>query len=78
MVIAAAVQSEVWEVLFQLLILLAAALVIGMVFERFRQSAILGYLIAGMLLGPGVLNIIDSDSGVPLIAELGVSLCSLR
>lgn len=74
MVIAAAVQSEVWEVLFQLLILLAAALVIGMVFERFRQSAILGYLIAGMLLGPGVLNIIDSDSGVPLIAELGVSL----
>ncbi len=74
MVIAAAVQSEVWEVLFQLLVLLAAALVIGMVFERFRQSAILGYLIAGMLLGPGVLNIIDSDSGVPLIAELGVSL----
>lgn len=74
MVIAAAVQSEVWEVLFQLLILLAAALVIGMVFERFRQSAILGYLIAGMLLGPGVLNLIDSDSGVPLIAELGVSL----
>ena len=74
MVIAAAVQSEVWEVLCQLLILLAAALVIGMVFERFRQSAILGYLIAGMLLGPGVLNIIDSDSGVPLIAELGVSL----
>ena len=74
MVIAAAVQSEVWEVLFQLLVLLAAALVIGMVFERFRQSAILGYLIAGMLLGPGVLNLIDSDSGVPLIAELGVSL----
>ena len=74
MVLAATEHSEVWEVLFQLLVLLAAALVIGMIFERFRQSAIVGYLLAGMLLGPGVLSVISEDSGVPLIAELGVSL----
>lgn len=74
MVLAATEHSEVWEVLFQLLVLLAAALVIGMIFERFRQSAIVGYLLAGMLLGPGVFNVISEDSGVPLIAELGVSL----
>ena len=74
MVLAATEHSEVWEVLFQLLVLLGAALVLGMIFERFRQSAIVGYLLAGMLLGPGVFNVISGDSGVPLIAELGVSL----
>tara|TARA_R110002096_G_scaffold250181_5_gene442628 strand:+ start:1000 stop:2691 length:1692 start_codon:yes stop_codon:yes gene_type:complete len=74
MVLAASAHSDVWTFLFQLLVLLAGALLVGMLFERFRQSAILGYLIAGMLLGPGVFNVIDSDSGVPVIAELGVSL----
>jgi CPA2 family monovalent cation:H+ antiporter-2 len=71
---AAAGHSEVWDVLFQLVALLACALGIGMLFERFGQSAILGYLVAGMLLGPGVFNVVDEGSGVPVIAELGVSL----
>jgi CPA2 family monovalent cation:H+ antiporter-2 len=71
---AAATESGVWEVLFQLLALLAAALVIGMLFERFGQSAILGYLIAGMILGPQGAGVVSNDSGVPVIAELGVSL----
>jgi CPA2 family monovalent cation:H+ antiporter-2 len=67
-------ESEVWEVLFQLLALLGASLVIGMLFERFRQPAILGYLIAGMLLGPQGFGVVSRDSGVPVIAELGISL----
>lgn len=66
--------SQVWNVLFQLVVLLGAALVMGLVFEKFRQSAILGYLIAGMVVGPGLLGIVEADSGVPVIAELGVSL----
>ncbi|MDF1850617.1 MAG: cation:proton antiporter [Verrucomicrobiales bacterium] len=71
---AATEHAEVWTVLFQLAALLGAALVLGMLFERFGQSAILGYLIAGMLMGPGVFGVISADSGVPVIAELGVSL----
>jgi len=74
MLAAAPAHSEVWEVLFQLLVLLATALVIGTLFERFKQSAILGYLIAGMLLGPHLFGVVDNESGVPVIAELGVSL----
>lgn len=74
MLAAAAAESEVWGVLFQLVVLLAAALVVGMLFERIGQSAILGYLVAGMLLGPGVSGIVGNESGVPVIAELGVSL----
>ncbi len=69
-----AAHSGVWEVLFQLLVLLATALVIGTLFEQFKQSAILGYLIAGMLLGPHLFGIVNNESGVPVIAELGVSL----
>ena len=74
MIFAVAAHHEVWEVLFQLVALLAAALVIGMMFEKFGQSAILGYLVAGMLLGPGVFGVVQTDSGVPVIAELGVAL----
>lgn len=71
---AAATDPEVWNFLLQLLLLLSGALFIGMLFERFRQSAILGYLIAGMALGPNGFGIVSSESGVPVIAELGVSL----
>ena len=71
---AAASHSQIWDVLFQLVILLASALTIGMLFERFGQSAILGYLLAGMFLGPGVFNLVSAESGVPVIADLGVSM----
>ncbi len=63
-----------WNVLTEVLILLAAALVLGAVFEHFRQSAILGYLLAGLLLGPGALGWVHGDAFVSAIAELGVSL----
>ncbi len=63
-----------WEVLTEVLILLAGALVLGAVFERFRQSAILGYLLAGLLLGPGTFGVVKGDEFVSAIAELGVSL----
>jgi K+:H+ antiporter len=63
-----------WNVLTEVLILLAAALVLGAVFEHFRQSAILGYLLAGLLLGPRALGWVHGDDFVNDIAELGVSL----
>lgn len=66
--------SPMWGVLFQILVVIGAALVSGMVFERFKQSAILGYLVAGMILGPGCLGIVSEKSGVAVMAELGVSL----
>jgi CPA2 family monovalent cation:H+ antiporter-2 len=70
----AVADSGIWEVLFQLFALLATALVMGMLAERLGQSAILGYLTAGMILGPQGSGVVSRDSGVPVIAELGVSL----
>lgn len=61
-------------ILIQLLILLAASLVVGTIAERLKQSALVGYLLAGMLVGPNVLGIIGETEGLEDIAELGVAL----
>ena len=66
---------EFWTVLSGLLILLAAALVAGVVFERLGQSAVLGYLLAGLALGPNALGPETAQNEtISNIAELGVAL----
>ncbi|MCH8823811.1 MAG: cation:proton antiporter [Planctomycetes bacterium] len=65
---------DLWNSLLDVIILLAAALVLGAIFERFRQSAILGYLLAGTLLGPNALHWISNEESVKTLAELGVAL----
>ena len=65
---------DFWTILSQVLVLLSVALVLGVVFERLRQSAILGYLVAGVVLGPATLGWVETEEVVGDIAELGVSL----
>ena len=65
---------DVWGTLFDILILLLTALVLGAVCERLRQSPIVGYLAAGTLLGPNALQFVSSASDVNALAELGVGL----
>jgi len=65
---------EFWDILIYLVSLLGVALLFGAILERLGQSAILGYLAAGMLLGPGALNLVASSEVVTGLAELGVSL----
>jgi Kef-type K+ transport system membrane component KefB len=57
-----------------LLILLVAAKILGEVFERFRQPAMIGEILAGILLGPSVANIIHRTEEVKVISELGIFL----
>ncbi len=64
----------VWSVLWDILVLLAMALVLGTVAERLGQSVIVGYLIAGTLVGPNVLGWISTQGELFNIAELGVAL----
>ena len=56
------------------MVLLLAALVLGAIAERLRQSAIVGFLLGGMLLGPNALQWVRSESEVEMLAELGVAL----
>lgn len=65
---------DLWLLLLDAVVLLAAALVLGALMEALRQSAVVGYLLAGTLVGPGVLGLVGSQSAVSLIAELGVAL----
>ena len=65
---------EHWHVLLDVLVLLAVALALGTICELFRQSAILGYLLAGTLLGPNALHWISNEREVETLAELGVAL----
>lgn len=66
---------ETWNLLFEIVILLGASLVLGGLCSRFGQSPLIGYLLAGMLLGgPGSINVVESESDIESIAELGVSL----
>jgi CPA2 family monovalent cation:H+ antiporter-2 len=63
-----------WSVLYQILVLLGAATLLGLAVQRFGQNAIIGYLLAGVLVGPSALGIVESSSAVAMLAELGVAL----
>jgi CPA2 family monovalent cation:H+ antiporter-2 len=66
---------DFWTILSGMLVLLAAALVAGVVFERLGQGAVLGYLLAGLVLGPHALGVAAGHGEiVSSLAELGVAL----
>ncbi|PKQ09536.1 MAG: cation/H(+) antiporter [Alphaproteobacteria bacterium HGW-Alphaproteobacteria-12] len=55
-------------------LLIVIALACGFALMRLRQPAIVGYILAGVVLGPGGLGLIRSAEGIDLFAELGVLL----
>jgi monovalent cation:H+ antiporter-2, CPA2 family len=66
---------DFWSVLSGLLVLLGSALAAGIIFERMGQSAVLGYLLAGLLLGPHAFGPESANNAtISSIAELGVAL----
>ncbi len=66
---------DIWILLSDIVLLLAACLVFGGVFSRLGQSPLVGYLLAGMVLGgPGSLHLVRAEHEIENIAELGVSL----
>ncbi len=74
----AAGQADVVRFFVALAIMLLAAKLAGEVFERLRQPAVLGELLAGIVLGAGFLKVIPTAPGDPLtsvfqlLAEVGV------
>ncbi|MEM7172250.1 MAG: cation:proton antiporter [Pseudomonadota bacterium] len=55
-----------------LAIVVVAALICGLIMRRFHQPAVLGYILAGALLGPSALGLVDNRANIQLLAELGV------
>ncbi|MEX2425197.1 MAG: cation:proton antiporter [Thermomicrobiaceae bacterium] len=60
--------------LIDLLLILGVAFVLGTFMQRIGQPVILGYLIAGLVLGPGLPGPVVDPFGVDLLANLGVTL----
>jgi Kef-type K+ transport system membrane component KefB len=68
------VQNQVLPFFTNLLILLVAARILGEVFERFKQPAMIGEILAGIALGPSFLNLIHRTEDIKVISELGIFL----
>lgn len=66
--------GESWQFLGELLLLLGGAVAAGAALEAIGVSAIIGYLLAGVVLGPGLTGIITDVESFELVAELGVAL----
>jgi Kef-type K+ transport system membrane component KefB len=62
------------SVLVDLFVLFAAAKVLGEIFEHFRQPAVVGELLAGLVVGPHVLGLVGASGAevLDVVAELGV------
>jgi len=60
--------------LHEVLILLVALLVFVPLFQRLRVGAMLGYLTAGVVIGPSMLGLVGSAEETKALAELGVVL----
>lgn len=65
---------NIWEVIFEIALVLSVALVLGSLFERLRQNAVTGYLLTGLLLGRAGTGWISNVEHIRLLAELGVAL----
>ncbi len=60
------------HLIVNLILILAAAWGLGMVFARFGLPVILGELLAGLILGPPLLGIITASEPIELMAEFGI------
>ena len=59
-------------ILLDLFIMLAAAKLIAEVFERLRQPAVVGEILAGVLIGPSLLGWVEPSAIISILAEFGV------
>lgn len=53
-------------------LMIIAASLFALVAKRFRQPLIIGYILAGFLIGPGLFGIIDDPEPIALLSELGL------
>ena len=66
---------DFWHIVGDITVLLSVAVVFGIIAEKVGLSGVVGYLLAGTIVGPGMLNWITSDEEtIRSIAEIGVAL----
>jgi len=63
-----------FPILKELTLILAVALLISFIFHRFRIPTLVGFMITGIVIGPGGLRLITDMSAVEVLAEIGIVL----
>lgn len=67
-----AASTEHTGILLALFLMLAAAKIMAELFERLKQPAVVGEILAGVLIGPSVLNWVAPNEIIGMLAEIGV------
>lgn len=75
---AAAIENENAQIIFEILIVFVAGKLLAELSERVRQPAVAGELLAGILIGPAVLNLVQPNEFLTALAELGVIFLLFR
>lgn len=65
---------DLFSLLLDIVLALGAALTLGLLLARLGQSPIVGYLLAGVLIGPNGLALLQAAAEVRSMADLGVAL----
>ncbi|MBW2492925.1 MAG: cation:proton antiporter [Deltaproteobacteria bacterium] len=60
------------KLIINLFLILSTAWILGLAFSRYGLPAMLGELLAGVILGPPLLGIVSSSPGLEILAELGI------
>ena len=61
-----------YNYLFDLALILLSTKVLGLVTKKFSMPQVVGALLAGLILGPAMLNILHETDFIKQIAEIGV------
>ena len=60
------------EFVFNILVLLVSAIILGEVFKRIKLPAMVGHLLAGVIVGPTLLGIVHTDDSFLVFVDLAV------
>ena len=63
---------ESFNFLLDLALILLSTKVLGIVTKRFKMPQVVGALLAGLILGPAVLNILQETEFIKKLSEIGV------
>ncbi|HMP66580.1 MAG TPA: cation:proton antiporter [Pyrinomonadaceae bacterium] len=60
------------SILLALFVMLAAAKIMAEIFERLNQPAVVGEILAGVIIGPSILGWVSPNELISIVAEIGV------
>jgi len=63
---------EIMHIFLNIIVILASARILGQVFRRMKQPALVGEILAGMILGPTLFGIIHTDESLNVLGSVAV------